>query len=166
MCLFTVYLLPFIRKKYSLPNRRRFSSPSSLLSSFPFLDRWWQLSGVIRNTWIRGKKATFLDDGQLCLATINYTKIIDRRTLGRLIQVNGAFYSIKKSRVIKSFLLTQHSLLFLHSSLILSHFLLSNNRDGSETCLLPPAPARTGSERWASLMLLDESPCLSCNNRR
>ena len=56
--------------------------------------------GVIRNTWIRGKTATFLDDGQICLVTVNYTKIIDHRTLERFIQVNGAFYSIKKSRVI------------------------------------------------------------------
>ncbi len=52
------------------------------------------------DTWIRGKKATFLDSSQICLATVNYMKIIDRRTLGRLIQVNVAGNSIKKSRVI------------------------------------------------------------------
>ena len=39
---------------------------------------------------------------QLCLATVNYTKIMDRRKSGRPIQVNGAFYSIKKSRVIRA----------------------------------------------------------------
>ena len=43
----------------------------------------------------------FLDDSQICLAAVNYTKIIDHWTLGRPIQVNGAFYCIKKSRVIK-----------------------------------------------------------------
>ena len=56
--------------------------------------------GVIRNTWIRGKKATFLDDGQIWLAAVSYSKIIDCWLLGRPIQVNGAFYSIKKSRAI------------------------------------------------------------------
>ena len=57
--------------------------------------------GVIRNTWIRGKKATFLDNGQICLAAVKYMKIIDHQMSGRPIQVNGAFYSIKKIRVIK-----------------------------------------------------------------
>ena len=56
--------------------------------------------GVLQNMWIRGKKATFLDSGQICLAMSNYMKRIDHQTLGRPIQVNGAFYSIKKSRVI------------------------------------------------------------------
>ena len=37
----------------------------------------------------------------ICLAAVSYTKIIDRRMLGRPIQVNRAFYSIKKSSVIK-----------------------------------------------------------------
>ena len=60
-----------------------------------------QERGVLRNTWIKGKKATFLDHGQICLAVINYTKVIYHQTLGRPIQVNGAFYSIKKGRVIK-----------------------------------------------------------------
>ena len=46
------------------------------------------------------KKATFLDSGQICLPAVNYTKIIDGRTLGRPIQVHGALYSIKKSCVI------------------------------------------------------------------
>ena len=58
------------------------------------------LSEVLRNTWIRVKKASFLDDGQICLAVVNYREIIDRWMLGRLIQVNEAFYSIKRSRVI------------------------------------------------------------------
>lgn len=35
---------------------------------------------------------------------INYTKIFDRRTLGRPIQVNGAFFSIKKSRVMNTYI--------------------------------------------------------------
>ena len=58
--------------------------------------------GVIQNTWIRGRKATFLNDDQICWAAANYTKIIDRRMLERPIQVNGAIYSIKKSCVIKT----------------------------------------------------------------
>ena len=41
----------------------------------------------------------------MCLAAVDYMKIIDCRTLGRLIQVNGAFYSIKKSRVINRYIL-------------------------------------------------------------
>ena len=59
-----------------------------------------QECGVLWNTWIRGKKATLLDNGQICLAMVNYTKIIDYQTLGRPIQVNGALYSIKKRHVI------------------------------------------------------------------
>ena len=134
----------FSAEKYSSPNRRRFTSPSLLLSSLflfltstfcwelksPYFPRilkliwnpssWRHLTtedagvksnwttcrakilerGVIRNTWIRDKKATFLDDGQICLAAVNYMKIFDLRMLGGSIQVNGAFYSIEKSRVI------------------------------------------------------------------
>ena len=144
-----VYFLQFIcyrslcfsAEKYSSPNRWRFASPSSLLSSiflfltgddnsafcqelkspyFPrilnfvwnssilvaqeFFPIWSRLQiswrrlvtkdagvisdqttcrakilqhGVLQNTWIRGKKATYLDNGQMCLAVVNYTKITE-----------------------------------------------------------------------------------------
>ena len=146
VCLFTIYLLPFMvfsAEKYSSLNWRHLPRLKITIFSqnievnvklihtsglgvhlIPIWSRlqisWHRLATenagvlsdrttcrakilerrVIRNTWIRGRKATFLDNGQICLAAVCYTKIIDRWLLGRPIQVNGAFYSIKKRRVI------------------------------------------------------------------
>ena len=75
--------------------------------SLSFIDWWWKLSLLPRvqiTVFSKTIKVNviFLDSGQICSAVVNYTKIIDQQTLGRPIQVSGAFYSIKKSRVINN----------------------------------------------------------------
>ena len=62
------------------------------------LTNYRTICGVIWKTW---KKTLSLTAVITCLATVNYQKIIDRRKLGRPMQMNGAFHSIKKSREIK-----------------------------------------------------------------
>ena len=92
---------------------------------------------VIRNKWIRGKKATFFDNGQTCLEAVCYTKITDRWTLGSPIQMNGAFYSIKKSHVIntdrQSETIVSPHLLPFYQIYLRSIYILHNPEELSQT---------------------------------
>ena len=61
---------------------------------------WSQSSTGYQRRESEAKNPLSLTAVIICLAKINYHKIIERQKSGRPMQVNGAFYSIEKSRVI------------------------------------------------------------------
>ena len=61
---------------------------------------WSQSSTGYQRRESEAKNPLSLTAVIICLAKVNYHKIIERQKSGRPMQVNGAFYSIEKSRVI------------------------------------------------------------------